>query len=77
MTAVQRVRAWPFESQQTARRNAMLACSSLTQRRMERQDVEDFLVSFYGPSYASLSVSSPSSLRSSPSTHITPAVAHG
>ena len=50
MAAVQRVRTWPVESQQTARRNAMLACTSLTQRRMERQDVEDFLHSFYGPS---------------------------
>jgi hypothetical protein len=77
MTAVQRVRAWPVESQQTARRNAMLACTSLTQRRMERQDVEDFLVSFYGTSYASLSVSSPRSLRTLSSTHVTSAVAHG
>jgi hypothetical protein len=50
MTAVQRVRAWPVASQQTARRNAMLACTSLTQRRMERQEVTDFLASFYGPS---------------------------
>ena len=50
MAAVQRVRAWPVESQQTARRNAMLACTSLTQRRMEHQEVADFLVSFYGPS---------------------------
>ena len=53
MAAVQRVRAWPVESQQTARRNAMLAGTSLTQRRMEHQDVADFLASFYGPSYAS------------------------
>ena len=50
MAAVQRVRAWPVESQQIARRNAMLAHTSLTQRRMERQDVADFLVSLYGPS---------------------------
>ena len=50
MAAVQRARAWPVESQQIARRNAMLACTSLTQRRMERQDVADFLASFYGPS---------------------------
>lgn len=47
-SAVRAVRAWPVASQQTARRNAMLACTSLTQRRMERQDVEDFLASFYG-----------------------------
>lgn len=52
MSAVRVVRAWPVESQQKARRNAMLACTSLTQRRMERQDVEDFLASFYGASYA-------------------------
>ena len=55
--AVQRVRAWPVESQQTARRNAMLAHTSLTQRRMERQDVDDFLASFYGTSSASIPVS--------------------
>ena len=46
--AVQRLRAWPVESQQTARRNAMIACTSLTQRRIERQEVHDFLASFYG-----------------------------
>ena len=45
---VQRLRCWPVESQQTARRNAMLACTSLTQRRIERQEVHDFLASFYG-----------------------------
>jgi hypothetical protein len=53
MSAVRAVRivgAWPVASQQKARRNAMLACTSLTQRRMERQDVEDFLHSFYGTS---------------------------
>ena len=48
--------ALPVESQQVARRNAMLACTSLTQRRTERQDVADFLVSFYGPSYGSFQV---------------------
>jgi hypothetical protein len=64
-TSVRRLRAWPVESQQTARRNAMLACTSLTQRRTERQQVDDFLVSFYGPSYAS-SVSSPALLSLSP-----------
>ncbi|WP_460713121.1 hypothetical protein [Nocardioides dilutus] len=53
MAAVQRLRAWPVESQQTSRRNAMLACTSLTQRRMEHQEVADFLASFYGPSHAS------------------------
>ena len=48
MSAVRAVRAWPVASQQKARRNAMLACTSLTQRRMERREVEDFLQSFYG-----------------------------
>jgi hypothetical protein len=50
------LRTWPVRSQQTARRNAMIACTSLTQRRMEHQDVEDFLVAFYGPSYASSAI---------------------
>ena len=49
---IRRLVAWPVESQQIARRNAMVACSSLTQRRMERQDVADFLLSYYGPSEA-------------------------
>lgn len=62
MSAVRAVRAWPVASQQKARRNAMLACTSLTQRRMERQDVHDFLLSFYGPSY--LASTSQPSLRS-------------
>jgi hypothetical protein len=47
MATVRAVRAWPVASQQKARRNAMLACTSLTQRRMERQDVEDFLASLH------------------------------
>ena len=47
-SAVRAVRAWPVASQQQARRNAMLACTSLTQRRMERQEVEDFLRSLQG-----------------------------
>ena len=38
-----RVRAWPVESQQGARRNAMVACTALAARRAEREDVEDFL----------------------------------
>lgn len=37
------LRAWPVDSQQVARRNAMLACTALAQRRAEREDVEDFL----------------------------------
>jgi len=51
-TPLRWILAWPVASQQTARRNAMVACTSLTQRRMEHQDVADFLSTFYGPSYA-------------------------
>jgi hypothetical protein len=39
------VRAWPMDSQQTSRRNAMIACTALAQRRAEREDVDDFLAS--------------------------------
>jgi hypothetical protein len=34
---------WSVESQQRARRNAMIASTSLAQRRAERDDVEHFL----------------------------------
>ena len=34
---------WAVESQQRSRRNAMLASTSLTQRRSERVEVEEFL----------------------------------
>ena len=37
-----RLRAWPVESQQRARRNAMLAATDCAQRRAERQEVADF-----------------------------------
>jgi hypothetical protein len=36
------VHAWPTESQQQARRNAMIASTALAQRRAEREDVEEF-----------------------------------
>jgi hypothetical protein len=39
---VHRVRAWPVQSQQGARRNAMIATTALAARRAERQDVDDF-----------------------------------
>ena len=39
------LRAWPVDSQQVSRRNAMVACTALAQRRAEREDVEDFLAS--------------------------------
>ncbi len=36
---------WAVSSQQTARRNAMIATTALTQRRAERIEVEEFLAS--------------------------------
>ena len=40
---VDAVRRWPVESQQRARRNAMIASTALAQRRAELDEVEDFL----------------------------------
>jgi hypothetical protein len=40
---IDRARAWPVESQQVARRNAMVACTALAARRAEREDVEEYL----------------------------------
>jgi hypothetical protein len=37
------VRRWPVDSQQRARRNAMIASTALAQRRAELDDVEEFL----------------------------------
>ncbi len=37
-----RLRAWPVESQQRARRNAMLAATDCAQRRAEREEVVEF-----------------------------------
>jgi hypothetical protein len=39
---------WAVESQQRSRRNAMLASTTLTQRRSERIEVEEFLASMKG-----------------------------
>ena len=36
---------WPVESQQRARRNALIASTALAQRRAELDDVEEFLAS--------------------------------
>jgi hypothetical protein len=36
---------WPVESQQRARRNAMIASTALARRRAELDDVEEFLAS--------------------------------
>ncbi len=44
-----RVRAWPVQSQLGARRNAMIANTALAERRAERQDVEEFLASRTAP----------------------------
>ncbi|WP_304804134.1 hypothetical protein [Nocardioides sp.] len=40
---VQRLQDWPVASQQQARRNAMVAATACAQRRVERQDVADYL----------------------------------
>ena len=69
------VRAWPVASQQRSRRNAMLACTSLTQRRMERRDVEDFLASLH-PALPSTSAGA-SAAAPAPVPTPTQAVAHG
>ncbi len=42
-------RQWSVESQQVARRNAMIAATACAQRRAEREDVEDFLRERYRP----------------------------
>jgi hypothetical protein len=34
---------WPVESQQRARRNALLASTALTAARVERDEVEEYL----------------------------------
>ncbi len=34
---------WPVTSQETARRNAMVASTALTQRRRDTDEVEEFL----------------------------------
>jgi hypothetical protein len=42
LSLLDQVRAWPVQSQQGARRNAMIATTALAARRAEREDVEDF-----------------------------------
>ena len=42
-TVTRRALSWPVASQEVARRNAMLAGTALTQRRVERLEVEEFL----------------------------------
>jgi hypothetical protein len=71
MALLAAIRSWPVASQQKSRRNAMLACTSLTQRRMERQDVDDFFSTLHPSSAPSLTSTSSSTSSS------TKAVAHG
>jgi hypothetical protein len=40
---VRSVLAWPVETQQGSRRNALVASTALTERRREHEEVEDFL----------------------------------
>jgi hypothetical protein len=40
---VDAARRWPVESQLAARRNAMVACTDLAQRRAEHEEVEEYL----------------------------------
>jgi hypothetical protein len=47
---------WSVESQQQARRNAMVASTSLAQRRAERDDVEHFLAAVSTPATAPANV---------------------
>jgi hypothetical protein len=44
------VRSWPVESQQRARRNALVASTALAQRRAERDEVEEYLAALGGGS---------------------------
>ena len=38
-----RLRDWPVSAQQQARRNAMVAATACAQRRIEREEVADYL----------------------------------
>jgi hypothetical protein len=40
------VGTWAARSQESARRNALVASTSLAQRRRERQEVEEFLADY-------------------------------
>jgi len=44
-----RVQSWAVESQQGARRNAMIATTALAARRAERQDVDAYFASLLPP----------------------------
>lgn len=48
-TLLHDLRSWPQTSQEQARRNAMIAATACTQRRVERQEVDDFFASRSAP----------------------------
>jgi hypothetical protein len=50
--ATHAVHRWSVESQQRARRNAMLAATECARRRAEREDVEEFFSALYAASAA-------------------------
>ena len=56
-------RAWSVESQQVSRRNAMLAATQCAQRRVERQDVADYLASRRAPQRTAEAAPSDASVR--------------
>ena len=43
----QAVVGWPARSQDAARRNALVACTALAERRREREEVEAYLLRFH------------------------------
>ncbi len=48
-----RVREWPVTAQQHARRNAMIAATACAARRVEREEVADYLRSRRSPAVES------------------------
>lgn len=47
--AEERAQRWSEASVQGSRRNAMVAATALTQRRIEAREVADYLASLHGP----------------------------
>ncbi|CAB4693899.1 MAG: hypothetical protein F2667_03035 [Actinobacteria bacterium] len=50
---------WAVQSQQQARRNAMVACTALAQRRAERDEVDDYFAARRTAPEAEQSTSAP------------------
>lgn len=69
-----RLRDWPVAAQQQARRNAMVAATACAQRRIEREEVADFLASRHRSSTGA--VDSPASSEKA-GQQTPPATAHG